>query len=181
MSSGSGSSLSKERNTVVSSAAITGGAATTVIVAYPPAAPIVLDLSATISDPIIVATQDMLNLNLFSPFSISNVEWDLSGVNREFGGSWSDDGLFLLGQTGDCSFKLTDVTLGLGRETIAVRRDASAVGDNLANFCGDSLVSVSSEEGLSIDEASSNDHLRSIFLRIPLVITLERWKTMHNM
>ncbi|CAL1377357.1 unnamed protein product [Linum trigynum] len=121
----------------------------------PAPTPINLDSSDTITDPITAAAQGMLNLNILSPFSTSEIDWDFSGIDIDFGGSWSDDGRFLLGGAGDGSYELTDVALGLGIENVEPRGDASAMGDNLASFENVPIASVSSEEGLSIDEQNS--------------------------
>ncbi|CAL1410551.1 unnamed protein product [Linum trigynum] len=130
----------------------TGTSATAVVAATPATIPINLDSSETVSDPITTAAQGMLNLDLLSPFSMSDFDWDFSGVNADFGGSWSIDDRYLLCRTRDGSFELIDVALGLGIENVANRGDASAVGDNLATFDDLSMASVSREEGFSIDE-----------------------------
>ncbi|CAL1393311.1 unnamed protein product [Linum trigynum] len=153
---GSGSSESRRKSSVGALAAVpVPGGTAAATPAVPASLPINLDSSDTVTDPITASAQGMLHLNVLSPFSTCNLDWDFSGVDFDFGGSWSDDGRYLLGRVGDGSYELTDVALGLGVENVAPRGDASAMGNNLASFDDVSIASVSSDKGLSIDEQNS--------------------------
>ncbi|CAL1358817.1 unnamed protein product [Linum trigynum] len=108
----------------------------------------------------------MLDLNL-SPFSLSDIDWDLNEMGLDFGGSWSDDGCFFLGQSGGGMLEITDANLGLGINPVGLRGNLSAMGDNLGWFDDYVAASVSSKEGLSIEDMNFADYPSSSSVDLP--------------